>query len=47
MFVIKSSGGFCLVRFPQSRFGYRVRELRLFRTEAEAQLIIDSNKNNK
>lgn len=47
VYVIKSSGGFCLVRYPKSSCGYRVRESRLFRTEAEAQLIIDSNKNNK
>lgn len=47
VYVIKSSGGFCLVRYPKSSGGYRVRESRLFRTEAEAQLIIDSNKNNK
>ncbi len=36
VYVIKSSGGFCLVRYPQGRGGYRVRESRLFRTEAEA-----------
>ena len=47
VYVIKSSGGFCLVRYPKSSGDYRVRESRLFRTEAEAQLIIDSNKNNK
>lgn len=47
VYVIKSSGGFCLVRYPKSSGGYRVRESRLFRTEAEAQLIIDSNKNIK
>ena len=47
VYVIKSSGGFCLVRYPKGSGGYRVRESRLFRTEAEAQLIIDSNKNNK
>ena len=35
------------VRYPQGRGGYRVRESRLFRTEAEAQLAIDYNKNNK
>lgn len=47
VYVIKSSGGFCLVRYPQGRGGYRVRESRLYRTEAEAQLVIDYNKNNK
>ena len=47
VYVIKSSGGFYLVRYPQGRGGYRVRESRLYRTEAEAQLVIDYNKNNK
>lgn len=47
VYVIKSSGGFCLVKYPQGRGGYRIRESRLYRTETEAQLIIDYNKNNK
>lgn len=47
VYVIKSSGGFCLIRYPQGGGGYRVRESRLYRTEAEAQLVIDYNKNNK
>ena len=47
VYVIKSSGGFCLVRYPKSSGGYRVRESRLCRTEAEAQLVTDYNKNNK
>ena len=47
VYVIKSSKGFCLVRYPKGIGGYRVRESRLFRTEAEAQLVIDYNKNNK
>lgn len=36
VYVIKSSGGFRLVIYPKSSGGYRVRESRLFRTEAEA-----------
>lgn len=47
VYVIKSSGGFCLVRYPKGSGGYRVRASRHFRTEAEAQLVIDYNKNNK
>ena len=47
VYVIKSSKGFCLVRYPKGCGGYRVRESRLFRTEAEAQLVINYNKNNK
>ena len=47
MYVIKSSRGFCLVRYPKGSGGYRVRELRLYRTEAEVQLVIDYNKNYK
>ena len=47
MYVIKSSGGFYLVGYPKGSGGYRVRESRLYRTEAEAQLVIDYNKNNK
>ena len=46
VYVMKSSKGFCLVRYPQGRGGYRVRESRLFRTEVETQLVIDYNKNN-
>ena len=47
VYVIKSSGGFCLIRYPQGRGAYRVRGSRLYTTEAESQLVIDYNKNNK
>lgn len=47
VYVIKSSGVFCLVRYPKDSGGYRVRELRLYRTEAEDQLVIDYNKHYK
>ena len=47
VYVIKSSGGFCLVWYPNGRGSYRVKESRLYRTEVEAQLVINYNKNNK
>lgn len=47
MYLVKSFGGFCLVRYPKGRGGYRVRESRLYRTEAEVQLVIDYKKKYK
>ncbi len=44
VYVIKSSGEFCLVRYSKSSGDYRVRESRLFKTEAEAYLVIDYDK---
>lgn len=34
--VISSSNGFCLIRYPNKKDGYRIRESRLFGTEQEA-----------
>ena len=36
VYVISSSNGFSLIRYPNKKGGYRIRESRLFRTEAEA-----------
>lgn len=47
MYLVKFFGGFCLVRYPKGRGGYRVRESRLYRTEAEVQLVIDYKKSIK
>lgn len=35
--VVRSSGGFCTIRFSGGK-GIRVRESRLYRTQAEAQM---------
>ena len=40
VYVIKSSGGFCLIRYTKGDSGYRVRESRLFATEEEAKVFI-------
>lgn len=42
VYVISSSNGFCLIRYPNKKGGYRIRESRLFRTEQEA--LIHSHK---
>lgn len=44
VYVVKSSGGFCLIRYANSDGGYRVRESRLFATEEEAKASIDKKK---
>lgn len=38
--VIKSSGGFCLIKYTKGDGDYRVRESRLFATEEEAKASI-------
>lgn len=40
VYVVKSSGGFCLIRYANGDGGYRVRESRLFSTEKEAKASI-------
>ena len=35
--IVKYSGGFYLIRYPKKNGGYKVRESRLYRTEAEAK----------
>ena len=35
--VVKYSGGFYLIRYPKKTGGYKVRESRLYKTEAEAK----------
>lgn len=44
VYVVKSSGGFCLIRYANGDGGYRVRESRLFATEEEAKASIDKEK---
>ena len=44
VYVVKSSGGFCLIRYANGEGGYRVRESRLFATEEEAKESIDKEK---
>lgn len=44
VYVVKSSGGFCLIRYANGDGGYRVRESRLFATEEEAKASIDKKK---
>lgn len=44
VYVVKSSGGFCLIRYTNSDDGYRVRESRLFATEEEVKASIDKKK---
>lgn len=42
--IVKYSGGMYLIKYPKSSGGYKVRESRLYKTEAEAKKIIDSRK---
>lgn len=42
--VVKYSGGFYLFKYPNTSGGYKVRESRLYKTEAEANKIINQNK---
>lgn len=44
VYVVKSSGGFCLIRYTNGDSGYRVRESRLFATEEEVKASIDKKK---
>ena len=44
VYVVKSSGGFCLIRYAHGDGWYRVRESRLFSTEEEAKASIDKKK---
>lgn len=44
VYVVKSSGGFCLIRYANGDGGYRVRESRLFASEEEAKASIDKKK---
>ena len=36
--IVKVSGGFYLIKYPDKAGGYRVKESRLYKTEAEAKL---------
>lgn len=38
--VVKYSGGFYLIKYPNTSGGYKVRGSRLYKTEAEAKLNI-------
>lgn len=44
VYVIKSSGGFCLIRYTNGDSGYHVRESRLFAIEEEVKASIDKKK---
>lgn len=44
VYVVKSSGRFCLIRYTNGDSGYRVRESRLFATEEEVKASIDKKK---
>lgn len=44
VYIVKSSGGFCLIRYASGDGGYRVRESRLFVTEEEAKASIVKKK---
>lgn len=36
--IVKVSGGFYLIKYPDKAGGYRVKESRLYKTEAEAKV---------
>lgn len=38
--VVKFSGGFYLIKYPKKSGGYKVRESRLYKTEAEAKVVV-------
>lgn len=40
--VVKFSGGFYLIKYPKKSAGYKVRESRLYRTEAEAKAVANN-----
>lgn len=44
VYVVKSSSGFCLIRYANGDGGYRIRESRLFATEEEAKASIEKKK---
>lgn len=41
--IVKVSGGFYLIKYPNKAGGYRVKESRLYKTEAEAKLAANQN----
>ena len=45
--VVRYSGGLYLIRYPNKTGGYKVKESRLYKTEAEAQLAADISKPTK
>lgn len=45
--IVKYSGGFYLIRYPKKTGGYKVRESRLYKTEAEAKKVAEANKPTK
>ncbi len=42
--VVKFVGGMYLIKYPNSSGGYKVRESRLYKTEADAKKIVDLRK---
>lgn len=42
--VVKFAGRMYLIKYPNGSGGYKVRESRLYKTEAEAKKVIDSRK---
>lgn len=42
--VVKFVGDMYLIKYPNRSSGYKVRESRLYKTEAEAKKVIDSRK---
>lgn len=42
--IVKYSGGFYLIKYPNKTGGYKVRESRLYKTESEAKQIAEGNK---
>ena len=45
--IVKYSGGFYLIKYPKKSGGNKVRESRLYKTEAEAKQIAEGNKPSK
>lgn len=45
--IVKYSGGFYLIKYPKKIGGYKVRESRLYKTEAEAKKVAEANKPTK
>ena len=45
--IVKYFCGFYLIRYPKKSGGYKVRESRLYKTEAEAKQIAEGNKPSK
>ena len=42
--IVKYSGGMYLIKYPKSSGGYKVRESRLYKTEEDAQRVVETNK---